>query len=748
MKQLLKTYFGYDEFRPLQEDIINNVLNKKDTFVLMPTGGGKSLCYQLPALKFEGLTLVISPLIALMKDQVDALKANGIAAEYINSSLPYQEINQIQRNVSEGKVKILYLAPERLALGQFQSFLQTLKISLIAIDEAHCISQWGHDFRPDYRNLKLFRKQFSQVPIIALTATATLKVREDIVEQLSLDNPKICVSSFDRENLSFLITRKRKAFDKLVRILEKHKNESAIIYCFSRKDTEKIAEDLKIEGFNALPYHAGLNSEIRKRNQELFIKDETQIIVATIAFGMGIDKPDIRLVVHYTFPKTLEGYYQEVGRAGRDGLPSECVLFYSYGDRMKHEFFINQMGDANEQSNVLKKLDQVVEYCEQTECRRKFILNYFGEEYTPLRQSLSAEDSDEKAQDSLESSAERLQRGGEEGKVGCGACDVCLGPQTKFDATEISQKILSCVIKTGNRFGKKYVIDILKGRSTEQIMNNRHNTISVFNIVNDFTDEEMKDIMRSLITLNFLQVAEGKYPTLSITNKGINFLKEKKLLELSKTQEDTRDLYENIPKQEIEYDHSLFEKLRALRKQIADKNKLPPFAIFGDTSLQEMAYYFPSDKNNFSRIEGVGIKKLESFADAFLEIINNYIKENNIAPLEVPDRGKRRINRAKRLVKTGMSRYTKTKEMILEKLPLSEIAKEEGFTEGTIMKHLEILLEADKDFDIEYLKPSEERLEKIKNAFEECGDERLRPVFEFLDEEYSYDEIRLGKMFL
>ncbi|MCK5122651.1 MAG: DNA helicase RecQ [Candidatus Pacebacteria bacterium] len=716
MKQLLKTYFGYDEFRPLQEDIINNVLNKKDTFVLMPTGGGKSLCYQLPALKFEGLTLVISPLIALMKDQVDALKANGIAAEYINSSLPYQEIAQIQRNVSEGKVKILYLAPERLALGQFQSFLQTLKISLIAIDEAHCISQWGHDFRPDYRNLKLFRKQFSQVPIIALTATATLKVREDIVEQLSLNNPKICVSSFDRENLSFLITRKRKAFDKLVRILEKHKNESAIIYCFSRKDTEKIAEDLKIEGFNALPYHAGLNSEIRKRNQELFIKDEVSIIVATIAFGMGIDKPDIRLVVHYTFPKTLEGYYQEVGRAGRDGLPSECVLFYSYGDRMKHEFFIDKMEDINEQNNALKKLDQVVEYCEQTECRRKFILNYFGEEY--------------------------VQRGG------CGACDICLSPQVKFDATEISQKILSCVIKTGNRFGKKYVIDVLEGRSTEQIMNNRHNTISVFNIVDDFTDEEMKDIMRSLITLNFLQVAGGRYPTLSITNKGINFLKEKELLELSKTQEDTRDLYENIPKQEIEYDHNLFEKLRALRKQIADKNKLPPFAIFGDTSLQEMAYYFPSDKNNFSRIEGVGIKKLESFGSAFLEIINNYIKENNIAPLEIPDRGKRRVNRIKRLVKTGMSRYTKTKEMILEKLPLSEIAKEEGFTEGTIMKHLEILLEADKNLDIEYLKPPEERLEKIKNAFEECGDERLKPVFEFLDEEFSYDEIRSGKMFL
>ena len=719
MKQLLKTYFGYDEFRPRQEEAIKNVLEKKDTFVLMPTGGGKSLCYQLPALKFEGLTLVVSPLIALMKDQVDALKANGIAAEYINSSIPYQEIVQIQKNISDGKVKVLYLAPERLALGQFQEFLQTLKIDLIAIDEAHCISQWGHDFRPDYRNLKFFRRQFPEIPIIALTATATPKVREDIIEQLSLNNPKICISSFNRENLSFIITRKRKAFDKLVQILEKHKNEAVIIYCFSRKDTERIAADLKIEGFNALPYHAGLNSETRKRNQELFIKDETQIIVATIAFGMGIDKPDIRLIVHYTFPKTLEGYYQEVGRAGRDGLPSECVLFYSYGDRMKHEFFINQIEDINEQNNVLKKLDQVIEYCEQTKCRRKFVLNYFGEEY------VFPGDSDG------------------ENKTGCGACDICLQPRVKFDATEITQKILSGVIKTGNRFGKKYIADVLKGKLTEQIIHNQHNAISVFGIVDDFTDEEIKNIIRSLVTLNFLQIAEGKYPTLSITDKGVKFLKEKELLELSKAQEDATDLYENVPRQEIEYDQNLFEKLRNLRKQIADENDLPPFAIFGDTSLQEMAYYFPNDKDNFSKIEGVGTRKLENFSEAFLEIINNYAKENNTSSLEVPDRSKGRINKIKRLTKTGMSRYAKTKEMVLEKMPLAEIAKEEGFTEGTIMKHIEKILEAEENLDIDYLKPPQEEFAEIKTAFEECGNKKLKPIFEFLGEKYSYDQIRL-----
>lgn len=727
MKQLLKTYFGYDEFRPLQEEVIGNVMAGKDTFVLMPTGGGKSLCYQLPALKFDGLTLVISPLIALMKDQVDGLKANGISAEYINSSLPYSKIVQIQKNAAEGKVKILYLAPERLALEPFRKFLRILKISLIAIDEAHCISEWGHDFRPDYRNLKLFKSQFPKIPIIALTATATSKVREDIIRQLSLNNPKISVSSFDRENLSFLITRKRNAFDKLIRILEKHKNEPAIIYCFSRKDTEQIAGDLKLEGFKALPYHAGLNNETRKRNQELFIKDETRIIVATIAFGMGIDKPDVRLVVHYTFPKTLEGYYQEVGRAGRDGMPSECVMFYSYGDRRKHDFFIDQMEDDKERNNALKKLDQVIEYCEQTECRRKFILNYFGEEY--VSKNTNNENSENE-------------------NAGCGACDICLQPREKFDATEISQKILSCVIKTGNRFGKKYIIDVLKGKPTEQIVNNGHNRISVFGIVSDFSEDEMKNIIRSLITLDFLQTSEGKYPTISAASKGIKFLKQKESLKISKAREECNDLYENVPRQEIEYDRNLFEKLRALRKQIADEKAIPPFVIFSDVSLCEMAHYFPNDKNSFSKIEGVGSKKLENFGSAFLEVINNYAKENGISSIEVPDRGERRTNKIKRLVKAGMSRYGKTKEMVSQKIPLSKIAEEEGFTEGTITNHIEKLLEAGEEINIDYLKPSQEKFEKIKTAFEKCGNEKLKPVFDHLGEKYSYDEIRLVKLFL
>ena len=725
MKQLLKTYFGYDEFRPLQEDIISNVLDKKDTLVLMPTGGGKSLCYQLPALKFEGLTLVISPLIALMKDQVDALKANGIAAEYINSSLLPDEIQQIQEKVIVGKVKILYVAPERLALQNFQSFLKGANIKLIAVDEAHCISEWGHDFRPDYRNLKLFKSQFPNVPIIALTATATPRVREDIIKQLSLNNSKTFISSFDRENLMMIVTRKRKAFDKLLKLIQKHKNEPTIIYCFSRKDTENIAMSLQAEGFNALPYHAGLNNETRKKNQELFIKDEVSIIVATIAFGMGIDKPDIRLIIHYTFPKTIEGYYQEIGRAGRDGLPSECVLFYSYGDARKHEFFIDQMEDVVEQEKCREKLKQVIEYCETAICRRKYVLKYFGEDYV-------FPDNKETDRD--------------ENKKGCGACDVCLNPSLLFDATEISQKILSCVIRTGGRFGRNYVADVLLGKKSQQILDNQHNNISVFGIVQDFNKDEINHFMKSLVSLGFLRVDSGKYPTISVAQKGIQFLKQKEVIELPKMREELEEREESISKRKIRYDFDLFEKLRILRKQIADENKVPPFMIFSDVSLQEMAHYFPIDKNYFSKIEGVGSKKLESFSELFLDVINNHIKENNLQSLEIPDRARIK-NISGRFSSASSERYIRTKEMLSQKLPVSEIADREGFKYGTIVRHIEKLILNGEDINIDYLKPSGERLEKIKMAFEECGDERLKPVFDFLDEEYSYDEIRLGKLF-
>lgn len=404
----------------MQEEIIENVLAGRDSFVLMPTGGGKSLCYQLPALKLSGITLVISPLIALMKDQVDFLKASGIAAEFLNSSLPFNEIQRIQNEALDGKIKILYIAPERMASGGFENFLKNLKPGLIAVDEAHCISEWGHDFRPDYRNLKKLKNIFPGAPIIALTATATEKVRQDILSQLNLKNPKVFISSFNRENLLFRVVEKRNAFEKLLRLLKGREKESAIIYCFSRKDTENLAAELRAEGFAALPYHAGLDNAKRKKTQELFIKDKINIITATIAFGMGIDKPNIRLVVHYTFPKSLEGYYQEVGRAGRDGLPAECVMFYTYADTRKHEYFLNDITDENLRRKAEKKLREVMEYAELNSCRRKYLLEYFGEKYA---------------------------------SENCAGCDSCLAKKETFDAAIIVQKILSAVIRTGQRFG-------------------------------------------------------------------------------------------------------------------------------------------------------------------------------------------------------------------------------------------------------------------------------------------------------
>lgn len=488
MKELLKRYFGYDSFRPMQSEVVESVLEANDSLVVMPTGGGKSICYQLPALKLKGLTIVISPLISLMKDQVDSLKANGIKAEYLNSSLSFSEIRIIQGRLALGDIKILYLSPERLAGENFSMFLKTLNVNLIAIDEAHCISEWGHDFRPDYRNLKELRKAFPNTPFIALTATATKKVREDIMNQLYLKNPKVFVSSFNRENLNLVVVRKKDSFEKIVKLLEKHKGESSIIYCYSRKDAERISDNLREKGFSSLPYHAGLDREERKRNQDKFIKDQVDIIVATIAFGMGIDKPDIRLVVHHTFSKSVEAYYQEIGRAGRDGLKSDCVLFYSRGDMRKHEFFINKMEDDAVKENAQNNLNNIMSYCEEKICRRKFLLNYFGEKFH--------EDN-------------------------CSGCDLC----------------------------------------------------------NGFSDLEEPEIKKQFYDIK--------------THKN--------------------------------YNPFLFEKLKFLRKEIAQKRNIPPYMVFGDVSLREMSTFFPKNNQDFLKIKGVGQQKLEDFGDEFINAIKEFV---------------------------------------------------------------------------------------------------------------------------
>ena len=705
---LLKSHFGFDRFLPLQEEIIQGVVGGRDTLVLMPTGGGKSLCYQLPALCFSGLTLVVSPLIALMKDQVDSLNANGIDASFINSTLSSAEIARVQEQARSGGLRLLYAAPERLALPEFRKFLRNIELSLIAVDEAHCISEWGHDFRPDYRNLKDLRREFPEVPVMALTATATERVQEDIVAQLDLQGAERFISSFNRANLSYTVEPKSNSWPSLLRLLGQHKDESSIIYCFSRKDTEAMAADLVTQGFKALPYHAGLDPAIRRETQEKFIRDRVPIIVATIAFGMGINKPDIRLVVHHDLPKTVEAYYQETGRAGRDGLPSECVLFFSYSDKIKQDFFIDQIVDDLQRETARQKLAQVLRFAEIQSCRRKFLLEYFGEQW----------DQDD-----------------------CGGCDVCLTPREEFDATEISQKILSGVIRTGQRFGANHVIDVLWGADTKRIGALGHNRLTVYGIARDFSTDELGQLVRSLTERGLLAVTGTDRPTISVTAAGMSFLRCRESLRL------TRPIGSNGhgPVHQTsagDCDQELFDKLRALRKEIADDRGVPPYVIFHDAVLREMASLCPLSPESFGRINGVGDRKRADLGDPFLAVIRPYAQEKSLPDrTTIPTRRERRGG-VRRL---GATIY-ETKRLLQEGLTVAEMSERRGLAWNTIAGHLERLVMAGETIDIDHLVPPPDRVAKIRSAFLRAESSLLAPVRELLGEDYSYQELRLARL--
>ncbi|OLB19310.1 MAG: ATP-dependent DNA helicase RecQ [Verrucomicrobia bacterium 13_2_20CM_2_54_15_9cls] len=606
----LKRHFGYDEFRPLQEEIIRDALAGHDVFVLMPTGGGKSLCFQLPALQRDGLTIVVSPLISLMKDQVDALQTSGISATYLNSTLRREDAKARWRGLHRDEYRMLYVAPERLMLETFLERARNWKIAQIAIDEAHCISEWGHDFRPEYRELEKLRQHFRDAPVMALTATATERVRADIVKQLQLRDPRCYVASFNRPNLTYRVIPKASTYEQLLEFIRARPNESGIVYCASRKSTDSLARNLNDDGISAKPYHAGLTSSERTKHQESFLRDDVRVVTATIAFGMGINKPNVRFVVHYDLPKNLESYYQETGRAGRDGLPSECVLLFSPGDVAKQLHFIDEKSES-EARIARAQLRQMVHYAETRECRRTTLLKYFGEEYPTPDETVGG-------------NRPLLQ-------TSCEGCDNCLTPRETFDGTIPAQKFLSCVhricTKSGFGFGLNHVVDVLRGADTEAIRQRGHTGLSTYGIGRELKREAWQAIGRELLRLGLVECAPGRFATLSLTPAGLDALRNRTPITLTKQIE----LAEKTPRTEagaIDCDESLFERLRASRRQLADERGVPAYIIFSDVSLREMARNYPTTEGEFRRISGVGAQKLKDFAEPFLSAINNYLATN------------------------------------------------------------------------------------------------------------------------
>ena len=605
MLQTLKTCFGYDSFRPLQQDIIENILNRKDTLVLMPTGGGKSICYQLPALMMEGTTIVVSPLISLMKDQVESLQANGIAAKAMNSANDETDNLILRRECMEGKIKLLYISPERL-LSEMDFLLKDIRISLFAIDEAHCISQWGHDFRPEYTQLKKLREHFPEVPIVALTATADKLTRQDIVEQLDLKDPQIFISSFDRPNLSLSVKRGFQQREKTRTILDfiaKHPNECGIIYCMSRDRTEKVAEMLTKHGIRASIYHAGLSTSARNKAQDDFINDRVQVVCATIAFGMGIDKSNVRWVIHYNMPKSMESFYQEIGRAGRDGMKSDTLLFYSLGDLVMLSKFAAESG---QQEINLEKLNRMQQYAESDICRRRILLNYFGE----------AMEHD------------------------CGNCDVCKNPPERFDGTIIVQKALSAIMRTDQQIGTRMLIAILRGSYSEELLQKGYDKLKTFGVGRDIPQRDWMDYLLQILNLGYIEIAYNEDNHLKITPSGAKVLygqeratlvvikreeRESSKAKKKKVEKEEQKLFSVTTLSDDGISKELFEKLRILRKKLADQQSIPPYIVLTDKTLHLLAAQRPTSMEEFGNVSGIGEYKKEKYGADFIKVIKEFL---------------------------------------------------------------------------------------------------------------------------
>ena len=729
----LKQFFGFSSFRPLQEEIIRDALADKDVFAVLPTGGGKSLCFQLPALVRPGLTVVVSPLIALMKDQVDALQAAGVAATFLNSSLAAGESRPRLRGLHNGEFRLLYAAPERLMLSGFLDDLKNWGVNRFAIDEAHCISEWGHDFRPEYRQLSSLREIFPAVPMMALTATATERVRGDIVRQLHLKNPACYVASFNRPNLTYRVAAKSGAYEQILSFIRARKGEGGIVYCQARKPTEDVARKLSEDGIKALPYHAGLDSDERSRNQEKFLRDEVNVICATIAFGMGINKPNVRFVIHYDLPKNIEGYYQETGRAGRDGLPSECLLMFSPGDRVKQMRFIDEKPNPQERELARAQLEQMIHYAEIATCRREFLLGYFGERSSSSRRE-EAQTEKSQIDPSLLASAATGEN--------CAGCDNCLSPRATWDGTLAAQKFLSCVYrireKSGFGVGVQHVVEVLCGAETEKVRKFGHQNLSTYNIGGEHTRAEWGAIGRELVRLGFLFQNAEKFNIVELTEAGRAALKARQKITLTKPVAPTEPEKHHIG--EIACDEALFEKLRTRRKQLADERAVPPYIIFSDVSLRQMARFYPASDAEFSRVSGVGAKKLQEFGGIFLREIAAHLQANArqiFADDSFVEPAAPMLRRS-RLTDT----VRETLHFFQQRKTVPEISKIRGLKDGTIYAHLEEAMLAGEPIDVNAL-VSVEAQREIAAAFKKRGLGSLGLVVESLGGKYSYGECRV-----
>ncbi|HLO88366.1 MAG TPA: DNA helicase RecQ [Nostocaceae cyanobacterium] len=703
LEKALKFHFGYDQFRPGQRQIIEDALQNRDLLVVMPTGGGKSLCFQLPALLKKGLTVVVSPLIALMQDQVEALRNNNIPATFLNSTLNQYQVRSREEAIMNGRVRLLYVAPERLLSERFLPLLDLLNeknnLSAFAIDEAHCVSEWGHDFRPEYRQLISLKKRYPNVPTLALTATATERVRYDIIQQLGLKQPSIHIASFNRQNLYYEVRPKSKlAYAELLSLIRETEG-SGIVYCLTRKKVDEITFKLQNDKISALPYHAGLTDKERSENQTRFIRDDVRVMVATIAFGMGINKPDVRFVIHFDLPRNLESYYQESGRAGRDGESSRCTLFFSFADIKTIEWSINQKPDPQEQLIAKQQLRQVIDYAESNICRRTIQLGYFGERFPG----------------------------------NCGNCDNCRYPKPMEDWTIEAMKFLSCVARCKERFGMTHIIEVLRGAKTQKITQHGHDKLSTYGIGKDRTVDEWRMLGRSLLHQGLLEQTSDGYAVLKLNTLSWEVMRRKHQVMLSVTPKQ-KMTWEEVGNTETEAE-ILMQKLRSLRKQLADEQSVAPYVIFPDSTLRLMAQLQPQTLTEFSKLSGVGSHKLAQYGEKFLAEILAYCQEQGLLVQHVNSTNSSIYN-----ILSDTEVYTLN--LYQQGLSIAEIADKRNIRPSTIIRHLSDLIEKNQPIDINQLVPPE-RQKLILQVLNTLGDISLTPIKEYLGADYSFDEIRL-----